>query len=172
MTILEIKSKIVEWIKTGIPQNVKSSNMRTLLSKLAIRVDVQEVGRLKVLKATGNASESQEVGDKVTGIVQDTLIINAIYLGGNVNLLASYTINNPLTLEDLSSLLVKSESFVYTDPINTFMVSSETITTLIDVQIDHGCNFNDIATIDNDNEVTIASEGVLFGGEKIRIIYI
>lgn len=101
MTISEIKTKIVEWVKTGIPSNIKSSNMRALLAGLAIRQDVQEVGRLKIIKTTGNSAEVLEVNDRVTAIVEDTLIINAIYLGGDQNLLSSYYVNNPVTFEDI-----------------------------------------------------------------------
>lgn len=93
MTVPEIKAQIVAWIKTGIPNNVKSSNMRTLLNWITLRMDVQEVGRLKITKTTGNVSPELQVGDKVSGIVEDTHIVNAIYLGGNSNLLASYEID-------------------------------------------------------------------------------
>lgn len=101
MTISEIKTKIVEWIKTGIPANVKSSNMRTLLANMAVRQDVQESGRLKIVKDPANSSESLEVNDKVTGIVENVLIIHAKYLGGDENLLESYEITTYLTAADL-----------------------------------------------------------------------
>lgn len=94
MTVPEIKAQIVAWIKTGIPNNVKSSNMRTLLNWITLRMDVQEVGRLKITKTSGNVSHQLQEGDKVTGIVEDTHIINAIYLGGNINLLSSYAVIN------------------------------------------------------------------------------
>lgn len=94
MTLSELKNLIPQWIKTGVPNNVKSSNLRTLLTWFGIRVDVQEVGRLKIVKVSGNVSEQLEPGDKVSGIVENTHIVNAIYLGGNINLLSSYAIVN------------------------------------------------------------------------------
>lgn len=100
MTLAEIKAKIIEWIKTGIPFNVKSSNVRALLTWIAIRIDIQEVGRLKVVKTTGNSSKDQEIGDRVSGVVEDTVITDAIYLGGDVNLLSSYKLNPYLSALD------------------------------------------------------------------------
>ncbi|AVR43784.1 hypothetical protein C7S20_00020 [Christiangramia fulva] len=101
MTIADIKAKITAWIRTGIPNNVKSSNVRTLLSWLAIRVDVQETGRLRIIKISGNTSEDLQKGDKVTGIVEDTFMFNGVYLGGDINLLSSYSVNNYATIADL-----------------------------------------------------------------------
>lgn len=90
MTLAQLRANIIEWIKTGIPLNVKSSNMRTLLTWLAIRLDIQEPGRLHILKKSGNNLDELEVGDRVTGVVEDTFILNAIYIGGNPDLLSSY----------------------------------------------------------------------------------
>ncbi len=92
MTIQEILSNIISWIRTGIPFNVKSSNVRTLLTWMTKRMDVQEPGRLKVLKKEGNLSIEQEIGDRVTGVIENTFVFNAIYLGGNISLLVSYFI--------------------------------------------------------------------------------
>lgn len=69
-----------------------------------------------------------------------------------------------------SSVTVFSEAFTYTSPNNTFTVINP-INQIIDVQIEHGSNYNEYATIANGNEVTIATSGILYGGEKIRIIY-
>lgn len=93
MTVSEIRSNIVAWIKTGIEKNIKSSNVRTLLLAMLARIDIQEVGRLRVLKVPGNESPELEQGDKVSGVVEDTLIVNATYNGGDPNLLSSYTIS-------------------------------------------------------------------------------
>lgn len=65
---------------------------------------------------------------------------------------------------------VRSQSFTYTSPNNTFILSGN-VTELIDVIIDHGSNYNSAATVANGNEVTIATSGILYGGESIRIIY-
>lgn len=62
-----------------------------------------------------------------------------------------------------------SEAFTYTAPNNTFTVASN-IFALIDVQIEQGSNYNDYAAVLNGNEVTI-DPAVLYGGERIRIIY-
>ena len=90
MTVQEIKSNILKWIKTGVPKNVKSANVRTLLTWITKRIDVQETGRLRIVKFSGNTSIDLEISDRVTGIVEDTFIQNAIYLGGNINLLTSF----------------------------------------------------------------------------------
>ena len=92
MTVQEIKSKILEWIMTGIPNNVKSANVRTLLTWITKRMDVQETGRLRIVKSAGNTSIDLQISDRVTGIVENTFIQNAIYIGGNINLLTSYFI--------------------------------------------------------------------------------
>ncbi|MGG5486250.1 hypothetical protein [Gaetbulibacter sp. PBL-D1] len=92
MTIQEIYSAIVNWVQTGIPLNVKSSNVRTLLTNITKRIDVQETGRLKIVKYPPNTSIDLEIGDRVTGIVENTFLDWAIYIGGNINLLSSYLI--------------------------------------------------------------------------------
>lgn len=92
MTVSEILSNIIDYIKTGIPNNVKSANVRALLTGITKRMDVQEVGRLRIVKAPSNTSIDLEVGDRVTGIVEDTFIQGAIYLGGSINLLSSFFI--------------------------------------------------------------------------------
>lgn len=64
---------------------------------------------------------------------------------------------------------IKRETFTYTSPNNTFTLSNN-VTTLVDVQIGNGCNFNSYATLANGNEVTI-DNSIIFGGESITIIY-
>lgn len=92
MTISEIKSKIVEWITTGIPLNIKSYNLRTLLAQMVLRMDLLEPGRLKITKAQGNTAMELEIGDTVYGYIEGQLVHEGIYLGGDQNLLASYLI--------------------------------------------------------------------------------
>lgn len=112
MIVSEILSKIREWIKTGIPFNVKSSNVRTLLTWITLRMDVQETGRLKVVKISGNTATEQEVGDRVSGIIENIPVVDGIYLGGNISLLTSYFIadiagNNPTEniYDDIADML-------------------------------------------------------------------
>lgn len=92
MTIQEIKSNITAWITTGIPANIKSFRVRSILSNMATRIDVQEAGRLRITKPTGNESTLLELGDIVYGIIEDELVRYGIYIGGDQNLLASYVI--------------------------------------------------------------------------------
>ena len=68
-----------------------------------------------------------------------------------------------------SGSVVLAETFTYTSPDNVFITTND-ILSLIDVQIGNGCNFDEYATIDNGNEVTI-DDSIIFGGEKIKIIY-
>lgn len=113
MTVAEIKANIISWVKTGIPFNVKSSNVRALLTWITNRIDVQEPGRIKIIKKSGNLSIDQEIGDRVTGVIEDILVINAIYIGGDISLLSSYFIinqngsSNPRehVYEDITALL-------------------------------------------------------------------
>lgn len=65
--------------------------------------------------------------------------------------------------------VVVAESFVYSDPTNTF-TTANIIADLIDVQIGNGCNFDSYASIANGNEVTI-DNSIIFDGDKIKIIY-
>lgn len=94
MTIQEIRAKIVEWITTGIPSNVKSFRIRTLLTNMAIRMDLLEAGRLKITKAEGNFALELEVGDNIYGYIESQLVYDAIYLGGDISLLSSYLVLN------------------------------------------------------------------------------
>jgi len=118
MTVQQILLKITEFIKTGIPNNVKSSNMRALLTWIVKRISTYEFGRLQNFKASGNISENLEPGDYVTGIVEDTFFRDGIYLGGNIQLLSSYLIpgnaSNPnepdQTYENITALLANQES--------------------------------------------------------------
>lgn len=59
--------------------------------------------------------------------------------------------------------------FTYTAPNNTFTTSNN-IYQLFDIQINQGCNFDSYAIINNGNEVTISTD-VIYGNEKIKIIY-
>lgn len=68
-----------------------------------------------------------------------------------------------------SGSVILAETFTYTSPDNVFVTTND-ILSLIDVQIGNGCNFDEYATIDNGNEVTI-DDSIIFGGEKIKIIY-
>lgn len=61
------------------------------------------------------------------------------------------------------------DTFTYTPPNNTF-TTSDNIYQLFDVQINQGCNYDSYAIINNGNEVAISTD-VLYGGEKIKIIY-
>lgn len=62
-----------------------------------------------------------------------------------------------------------AQSYTYTAPNNTF-VTDRPITAILDIQIEHGCNFDSYATVANGNEVTI-DDSIIFGGETIKIIY-
>lgn len=62
-----------------------------------------------------------------------------------------------------------AQSYAYTAPNNTF-VTDRPITAILDIQIEHGCNFDSYATVANGNEVTI-DDSIIFGGETIKIIY-
>jgi hypothetical protein len=77
---------------------------------------------------------------------------------------------NEVLLSSLpSGSVILAETFTYTSPNNVF-VTTNNILSLIDVQIGNGCNFDEYATVDNGNEVTI-DNSIIFGGEKIKIIY-
>src|SRR5690606_25588239 len=92
MTIAQIKSKIIEWITTGIPLNIKSYNLRPLLLNMALRMDLLETGRLLITKAVGNTALELELGDTVYGYIENQLVREAIYIGGDQSLLSSYVI--------------------------------------------------------------------------------
>jgi hypothetical protein len=64
---------------------------------------------------------------------------------------------------------IVAESFVYDGLDNTFVVEG-IISTLIDVQIENGCNYDNYATIANGNEVTIDTD-VVYSGNRVKIIY-
>ncbi|WP_179022065.1 hypothetical protein [Winogradskyella forsetii] len=117
MTLQEILTNIIAWVKTGVPNNVKASNMRSLLTGLAQRIIATELGRLLYFKAIGNSSLDQQIGDIVSGFVEDTFIRDAIYIGGNVSLLSSYFITGSQdgntiseTYDDITSLLAAQGS--------------------------------------------------------------
>lgn len=57
-------------------------------------MDVIEYGRLRIYKYPPNVSIDLELGDRVSGVVENTLIKWAIYIGGDYNLLTSYLIIN------------------------------------------------------------------------------
>lgn len=92
MTVAQIFTNIINFVKTGVPNNVKSSNMRALLTWITRRMDIRETGRLSVYKYSGNVSIDQEIGDRCTGVIEDTFVRDAIYIGGNISLLSSYVI--------------------------------------------------------------------------------
>lgn len=65
--------------------------------------------------------------------------------------------------------VIVTDRFTYTAPNNTFTLS-ENVGEIIDVQIEQGCNYDSYATLANQKELTI-STAVLFGGEKVKVIY-
>jgi len=96
MTIQEILTNIPLWVKTGIPSNVKSSNVRTLLTWITTRQNIIEAGRLLIYKADGNLSTDLEpqAGDRVTGVIEGVFVDKSIYVSGDTSLLASYALVN------------------------------------------------------------------------------
>lgn len=87
-----------------------------------------------------------------------------------VNTWKIYVIRKSINLLEvpIAQGTVLAESFTYTAPNNTFTLTNEVVN-LIDVQIGNGCNFDEYTTVDGD-EVTI-DDSIIFGGEKIKIIY-
>lgn len=62
MTIAELKNKIIQWIKTGEPKNIKSYNVRTLLQEIAKKLpDVESFNLNKIYAIKRNANDLASV---------------------------------------------------------------------------------------------------------------
>lgn len=64
MTVAEFKNKIIDWVKTGIPKNIKSYNIRTLLQQIAQKlIDVENLvtGKKYVVGRDGDELLTTEI---------------------------------------------------------------------------------------------------------------
>lgn len=58
MTIQQLKAKIIEWIKTGVPKNIKSYNVRALFQDIAKKLpDVENFANNEMYAMTKNGDE-------------------------------------------------------------------------------------------------------------------
>lgn len=62
MTVSEFKNKIIDWVKTGFPKNIKSYNIRTLLQEISTKMpDVENYMNDKIYALGRNGNELKSV---------------------------------------------------------------------------------------------------------------
>ncbi len=181
MTEAQIIALINQYIITNGNNEITAAQLNPILLAMLMQPNdkVGELGDLQTTDQTNIVAAINELVNAASGFQvhagsadpnvtpPGTFSIGDWYIRNGTSLY-QYNGQTWVLLGSVPGNTVLAETFTYTAPTNTFTVANN-IGTIIDIQIEQGCNYNAYASF-VDDEVTINTD-VLFGGETVKIIY-